>query len=102
MDYPAIIQTSDKMLHLTYSWSDKQKVKHVILNPYVLLSEPTCVPSSCADFDGNGVVDARDVGDFAEGWLSNALGNLTDLDCDRKTDFHDFSFLAAQWLEVCP
>ena len=39
MDYPSIIQTADKMLHVTYSWGGHEKVKHVVINPYVLLSE---------------------------------------------------------------
>ena len=39
MDYPSIIQTADKMLHVVYSWQGHEKVKHVVINPYVLLSE---------------------------------------------------------------
>ena len=102
MDYPAIIQTSDKMLHLTYSWSGKKKIKHVVLNPYILLSEPPCVPTSCADFDGDAFVDTLDLGEISASWLSESLGELTDLNCDRKTDFSDFSLLAANWLQGCP
>jgi hypothetical protein len=102
MDYPAIIQTSDKMLHLTYSWADKTKIKHVVLNPYILLSEPTCVPTSCGDFDDDGTVDCMDLREFAEKWLAASLGELTDLNCDRQTDFQDFSTFAAHWLQSCP
>ncbi len=39
MDYPSIIQTADKMLHVVYSYGGHDKVKHVVINPYVLLSE---------------------------------------------------------------
>jgi alpha-L-rhamnosidase len=39
MDYPTIMQTSDKMLHLVFSWSNHSKIRHMVLNPYVLLGE---------------------------------------------------------------
>jgi len=39
MDYPTIMQTSDKMLHLVFSWSNHSKIRHIVLNPYVLLGE---------------------------------------------------------------
>ncbi|HRX56141.1 MAG TPA: hypothetical protein P5016_16625, partial [Verrucomicrobiales bacterium] len=37
--YPAIIQTSDGLVHLTYTWK-RQKVKHVILDPSGLVGKP--------------------------------------------------------------
>ena len=37
--YPAIIQTSDGLVHLTYTWK-RQKVKHVILDPSGLVGNP--------------------------------------------------------------
>jgi len=39
MDYPSIIQTADKMLHVVYSWRGHAKIKHVVINPYLLLSD---------------------------------------------------------------
>jgi len=69
MDYPAIIQTSDKMLHLLYSYADHSKIKHVVIDPYVLLGEPVCVP---ADFSGNNVVDACDLSILSDGWLKSS------------------------------
>jgi len=66
MDYPSIIQTADKMLHLTYSWNDKQKIKHVVIDPYFLLGENACLP---ADFTGDGAVDACDLSVLSQDWL---------------------------------
>lgn len=37
--YPAIIQTSDGLVHATYTWK-RQKVKHVIINPAKLTLKP--------------------------------------------------------------
>ena len=37
--YPAIIQTSDGLVHITYTWK-RQKVKHVILDPSLLVGKP--------------------------------------------------------------
>jgi predicted neuraminidase len=38
--YPAIIQSSDGLLHVTYTWN-RQKVKHVVIDPAKLAVEPT-------------------------------------------------------------
>lgn len=70
MDYPAIIQTADKMLHLTYSWSDKSKIKHVVLDPYVLLDEQP--DTLTADLNGDCEVNAADLKVFAGDWLKSA------------------------------
>jgi len=40
MDYPTIMQGSDKMLHLTYSWGGHSKIGHVVIDPYILFGEP--------------------------------------------------------------
>ncbi|MEQ1850553.1 MAG: exo-alpha-sialidase [Chthoniobacteraceae bacterium] len=37
--YPAIIQTSDGLVHITYTWR-RQKVRHAIIDPARLLSKP--------------------------------------------------------------
>jgi predicted neuraminidase len=40
MDYPTLMQSSDKLLHVVYSYYGHTKIKHVVLDPYVLLNEP--------------------------------------------------------------
>ena len=37
--YPAIIQTQDGLVHLTYTWK-RQKVKHVVVDPAKLALKP--------------------------------------------------------------
>jgi len=37
--YPAIIQTSDGLVHITYTWK-RQKVRHVVVDPAKLASKP--------------------------------------------------------------
>ncbi|MCX6856742.1 MAG: exo-alpha-sialidase [Verrucomicrobia bacterium] len=37
--YPAIIQTQDGLVHITYTWQ-RQKVKHVALDPAKLMTKP--------------------------------------------------------------
>jgi alpha-L-rhamnosidase len=37
--YPAIIQTSDGMVHISYTWK-RQKVKHAVIDPAKLTLQP--------------------------------------------------------------
>ena len=37
--YPAIIQTQDRLVHVTYTWR-RQKVKHVVIDPAKLSAKP--------------------------------------------------------------
>jgi len=36
MDYPSIIQTSDGMVHLVYSWAGHSRIKHMVIDPDAL------------------------------------------------------------------
>ena len=40
--YPAMIQTRDGLVHMTYTWNRK-RVKHVVVNPADLISQPIAV-----------------------------------------------------------
>jgi alpha-L-rhamnosidase len=37
--YPAVIQTSDGLIHITYTWK-RQRVKHITLDPTQLVLKP--------------------------------------------------------------
>jgi alpha-L-rhamnosidase len=106
MDYPSIIQTSDKMLHIVYSWRGHDKIKHVVLNPYILLDEPTCVPPP-SDLDGSGIVDSNDLGILTDWWLSRCRPSEgycdgADIDQNFKVNMEDYAHLIAQWQQSCP
>ena len=91
------------MLHLTYSWHGHERIKHVIINPWVLLSEPTCVRR--ADFDDNGIVNWYDLDDLTKYWTNPcSIGEWCDgrdLDQDGAVRLGDFAILASEWLGNC-
>ena len=37
--YPAIIQTADERVHITYTWK-RQKVRHLVVQPFILETKP--------------------------------------------------------------
>jgi len=66
MDYPSIIQTSDRMVHLVYSWKHRSKIKHVVLDPYVLTGELPGPPDVPVDINADGVVNFVDISMFVK------------------------------------
>jgi len=51
------------------------------------------------DFDGDGLVDWADLGDFAALWLAQPPASRADENSDGCVDFGDFAVLARQWFE---
>jgi hypothetical protein len=70
--------------------------------PWLVLSP--CV--RCGDFDGSGLVDMLDYGEFAGEWEWNQSGidlyNAADMDCDGVVNIQDLSEFVLTWLGGCP
>jgi cyclophilin family peptidyl-prolyl cis-trans isomerase len=43
--YPAIIQTRDRLVHITYTWK-RRRIRHVVLDPASFPPPPTSMPAS--------------------------------------------------------
>lgn len=37
--YPAVVQSNDRMVHITYTWK-REKVRHVVIDPSLLVTQP--------------------------------------------------------------
>jgi hypothetical protein len=87
---------------------------------YVRLYEVTGLPSQysmrvawlvlspcvrCGDFDGDGLVDMLDYGEFAGKWKWSQSGvdqyNAADMNCDRVVGIQDLSDFILMWLGDC-
>lgn len=92
------------MLHIVFSWRSKSKIKHIVLNPYILLSEPACI-RPVADFNEDNVVDWHDLAYFVEQWATRCvIGDWCgdrDINHDCKVNLHDFGVFASQWFQRC-
>ena len=90
MDYPTIMQTSDKMLHITYSYSNHSKIKHVVIDPYVLLGEARTICEG--DFSPDLKVDVNDLKVLAEDWLRRDTTEMRGIAPDENNLILHYAF----------
>ncbi len=66
MEYPSLIQDRDGLVHLVLAWGHSAKIKHLVLDPWVLTGEKR--PQS-TDLNDDGVVNFLDFAMVADGML---------------------------------
>lgn len=59
MEYPSLIQSQDRLVHLVLAWGHSSKIKHLILDPWVLTGERR-EGLITADVNGDGVANFLD------------------------------------------
>lgn len=69
MEYPSLIQSQDRLIHLVLAWGHSSKIKHLVLDPWVLTSEPKEALIT-SDINNDGTVNFLDFAILLEGMLN--------------------------------